>query len=276
MLPASRKVSFAPGTAVTAAPAEPDPGAAMPAPAFVPPAPDVTVSLEIGDFLDRLPATLVQTGSFDRSKKVEFQASELYSDLSKGRASVPASVIYQRCPELFSRPVTETEDVEVPLPLRKLVEQMGTAISTRHDQVQEENVGEIETPFLQVAMEDNARLPSVAGSTVGAVRPITSLKPSAQPATEEAAEPAEGVTASRPPRTGQISTISPVKAPAAEPPPLAPPTRRDRQPDHRGQTAPVHRARIGRGWQNPSQRTGGDHAHRACCPGGSRRQAQHA
>ncbi len=59
----------------------------------------------------------------------------------------------------------------MPLPLRKLVEQMGTALSTRHDQVEEENVGEIETPFLQVAMEDNARLPTAAGSAVGAVRP---------------------------------------------------------------------------------------------------------
>ena len=240
VLPASRKVSFAPGTAVTATPSEAAPAPATPAPAFVPPAPDVTVSLEIGDFLDRLPTNFVRSGSFDRSRKVEFQASELYSDLSKGRASVPASVIYERCPELFSRPVTETEDVEVPLPLRKLVEQMGTALSTRHDQVEEENVGEIETPFLQVAMEDNARLPTAAGSTIGAVRPVAPLKPAASgPSDSEAAtEPAEGIAPTRPHRTGQISTISPVKASSAELPPLAPPTAATASPIIAGKRPP--------------------------------------
>ena len=160
-----RKVSF-PGGGVA-----PESVRVAAAPAYTPPAPDISVSLEIGDFIDRLPPNFVQSGSHDRHKKVEFPAAELYSDLSKGRASVPASVIYARCPEIFTRPVTQTEDVEVPLPLQKLVEQMGAALSTRTDQVGEENVGEIETPFLQVAMEDNARVPSAAGTTAGPIRP---------------------------------------------------------------------------------------------------------
>ena len=113
----------------------------------------------------------------DRRRRVDFRASELYSDMTKGRASVPASVIYQKCPELFSRPVTDEEDTEVSLPLQKLVEQMSQAFQTRADQVAEENVGEIETPFLQVAMEDSARLPKAAGTTAGALRPVQSLGP---------------------------------------------------------------------------------------------------
>ena len=144
-------------------------------PAFKPTAPDVTVNLEIGDFLDRLPPSFLKEGSFDRHQKVAFEASELYSDLAKGRASVPASVIYRRCPEVFSRPVSDTEDVEVPLPLQKLSSRWVMALSTRTDQVEEENVGEIETPFLQVAMEDNARVPTAAGSTSGAFRPLAGV-----------------------------------------------------------------------------------------------------
>ena len=179
----------------------------MPAPAAIA---EVTVSLEVGDFLDRLPPNFVQAGAVDRRRRVDFRASELYSDMTKGRASVPASVIYQKCPELFSRPVTDEEDTEVALPLQKLVEQMSQAFQTRADQMAEENVGEIETPFLQVAMEDSARLPKAAGTTAGALRPVQSLAPAASPLNEPP---------HRPHRTGQISTISPLKT-VPEPPPM--------------------------------------------------------
>jgi predicted regulator of Ras-like GTPase activity (Roadblock/LC7/MglB family) len=203
VIPASRgKISFG------GAPApEEHAGAPVPAPEAIA---DVTVSLEVGDFLDRLPPNFVQSRDVDRHRRINFRASELYSDLTKGRASVPASVIYQKCPELFSRPVTDEEDTEVSLPLQKLVEQMSQAFQTRSDQVAEENVGEIETPFLQVAIEDSARLPKAAGTTAGALRPVQSLAP-AQPLFPE--------TARRSHRTGQISTISPLKT-APEPAPM--------------------------------------------------------
>lgn len=200
---------------------------APPRPAFVPPAPDVTVQLEIGDFIDRLPPNFLQPGPFDRKKKVEFQAAELYSDLSKGRASVPASVIYQHCPEIFARPVSDTEDTEISLQLQKLVEQIGMALNTRTDQEQEENVGEIETPFLQVAMEDNARLPTAVGSTAGAIRPPAGLASAApfRPTGEPSPEVNGETVTVRPNRPGHISTISPVKPPAEVPPPaVAAPT----------------------------------------------------
>ena len=206
VIPAARgKISF--GTAPAAPEAEAPAAAPVPAPAAIA---EVTVSLEVGDFLDRLPPNFVQAGAVDRRRRVDFRASELYSDMTKGRASVPASVIYQKCPELFSRPVTDEEDTEVALPLQKLVEQMSQAFQTRADQMAEENVGEIETPFLQVAMEDSARLPKAAGTTAGALRPVQSLAPAASPLNEPP---------HRPHRTGQISTISPLKT-VPEPPPM--------------------------------------------------------
>ena len=91
----------------------------MPEPPPQPEAPDVAVTLEVGDFVDRLPPNFLNAGPFDRHHKIEFRASELYSDLTKGRASVPASTIYARYPAIFARPVTDTEDVEVSLPLAK-------------------------------------------------------------------------------------------------------------------------------------------------------------
>ena len=206
MIPAARgKISFggAPAAPEACAPA----ATPVPTPAALA---EAVVSLEVGDFLDRLPPNFVQAGAVDRHRRVEFRASELYSDMTKGRASVPASVIYQKCPELFSRPVTDEEDTEVSLPLQKLVEQMSQAFQTRADQVAEENVGEIETPFLQVAMEDSARLPKAVGTTAGALRPAQPLAPAASPLNEPP---------HRPHRTGQISTISPLRT-APEPAPM--------------------------------------------------------
>lgn len=227
--PPARKVSFpVPATVPTvpvpsvAAPGSipPPPISMTPPPAPVmPPAPEVSVRLEVGDFIDRLPPGFLQPGSFDRQRVVEFQASELYSDLSKGRASVPASTIYAKCPEIFARPVTDTEDVEIQLPLQKLVEQLSAAFQTRTDQIAEENVGEIETPFLQVAKEDNARLSRSTGNQGGALRPPVELPAAAQP------EATAGLPARPPHRTGSISTITAKPAPELPPAPtLAPPT----------------------------------------------------
>ena len=215
--PSARKVSF-PGAAGSGGSAFGESSGAFAAPAFAPAAPDISISLEIGDFIDRLPAAFVQSGSFDRNKKVEFPASELYSDLTKGRASVPASVIYQRCPEIFVRPITQTEDVEVQLPLQKLVEQMGNALSTRDDQVAEENVAEIETPFLQVANEDNARVPTAAGTTAGAVRPPI-FRPAVAPVDKAFGDASPIPAPVQGHRSGHISTISPTKP---QPEPAAP------------------------------------------------------
>ncbi len=207
-----RKISL--GNPAAAHPPAPELAAppSAPEPAFVPESvPDVPVSLEVGDFIDRVPPTLLAGGAVDRSRRVEFRSSELYSDLTKGRASVPASIIYEKCPELFSRPVSETEDAEVTLPLSKLVEQLIPALQTRADQVAEENVGEIETPFLQVALEDSTRLPTAAGTTAGAIPPPT--PPPAAPTAASVQMPPI-----RPPRrTGQIQTISTPKVPLNEP-----------------------------------------------------------
>lgn len=218
--PPARKVSFpVPSAATPPTPVMPAPLAASSAPPPPPlEAPDATVSLELSDFIDRLPPGFLAPGHIDRRRVVEFRASELYSDLSKGKASVPASTIYLKCPDIFSRPVTDTEDAEVPLPLQKLVEQLSAAFRARTDQVAEEQVGEIETPFLQVAMEDNQRLVAASGTNAGPVRPVS-------PPVASTPAASEGLPQRPAHRTGQISTIS--SKPAVEPPPaptFAPPS----------------------------------------------------
>lgn len=220
--PTGRKVSFGGGEPrMGSAPAMPLPTEETPAP---PVNPDAVVHLELGDFVDRIPTNLLAAANYDRHQTVDFLVSELYSDLARGRATVPASIIYHKCPEIFARPVSDTEDVEVHLPMHRLVEQMSATFTARQDQTPEESVAEIETPFLQVAMEDNARLPKAPGTSVGATVRAVGLAPGQRPAPPSipplTVRSGEDPQALR--KTRQISPISPLKQPVEVRPVAAP------------------------------------------------------
>ncbi|OAI42141.1 hypothetical protein AYO41_04750 [Verrucomicrobia bacterium SCGC AG-212-E04] len=227
---APRTISFAPTGGMpapeaymTEAPEPPAPQA--PATAEAQPVPDVNVTLELGDFVDRIPPSFLRPGPVNRKQPVVFHAADLYSDLSKGRASVPLSIIHGACQEIFAKPVSSTEDVEVVLPLQKLVEQMSGALKQRGDQVMDEDVGQIDTPFLQVALEDKARLPQ------GAPTGPTYTPPPATPAPAFKKPPTGPIPVAAPsfgqirPPSGPVPLVGATEAPPAPAAPLpsAPP-----------------------------------------------------
>ncbi len=224
----SRTISFAPSGAGPQAAepfmTEPTPPVA-PAPAEVPVAPDVSITLELGDFVDRIPPSFLRPGPVNRKQPVVFHASDLYSDLSKGRASVPLSVIHGVCQEIFAKPVSSTEDVEVLLPLQKLVEQMSGSLKQRGDQIMDEDVGQIDTPFLQVALEDKARLPQGAPSGPTFQPPSATAAPTfTKPPTGPIPVAAPSFGSIRPP-SGPVGLLAAAEAPPAPAAPLpsAPP-----------------------------------------------------
>ncbi len=233
VMPTARTISFgagggspSPSTPVFP-PNRPEAEPAAPAPT----GPDFVVELSVGDFVDRVPPGLLKAGPYPREQAVKFLSSEFYSDLSKGRASVPASVIYSKCPAIFARAISETEDAEVPLPLQKIVSQMSAALQTRPDQILEETGAEIETPFLQVAKEDNARLPKATGTTVGVL-------PGSEPRPIAAGELPASVSRSGMRRSGQISPIPSIKPMGDSTPTLAPPTVASSSPINPGKRPP--------------------------------------
>lgn len=196
-------------------------------------APDVNVTLELGDFVDRIPPSFLRPGPVNRKQPVIFHASDLYSDLSKGRASVPLSVIHGVCQEIFAKPVSSTEDVEVLLPLQKLVEQMSGSLRQRGDQIMDEEVGQIDTPFLQVALEDKARLPvGAASGPAYQPPPAIATAPTIRPPTGPIPVAAPSFGAIRPPSgpvpLGAASEAPP--APAASLPSAPPPIMGDAAP----------------------------------------------
>jgi hypothetical protein len=86
-----------------------------------PPA-DVIV-LTLGDVLSRIPTQLLKTGVHDERRELRFAMSDLSSDIARGRATVALSRIAAICPEVFAKEVSPEEDMEVRLPLQRLIEQ---------------------------------------------------------------------------------------------------------------------------------------------------------
>jgi hypothetical protein len=105
------------------------------------------IALELGDVLTRIPAHFLHPGPHDRTRALRFQLDDLFSNIARGRATVPLSRIAEYCPEIFSAPITSAEDIDIPLPLQKVVEQIGKFPE------RERTMARTESRFAQIAME---------------------------------------------------------------------------------------------------------------------------
>ncbi|HEX4086921.1 MAG TPA: hypothetical protein VHY22_18545 [Chthoniobacteraceae bacterium] len=83
------------------------------------------VVLRLGDILPRVPAHLLKPGPHDRMKQLRFSVDELAEKISRGRASVPVERLAAACPEIFITMEGLGTEPEIPLPLQKLLEQVG-------------------------------------------------------------------------------------------------------------------------------------------------------
>ena len=87
-------------------------------------APDAIV-LNLGDLLPRIPTQYLAMGLHDEQLELRFPLEEMLNELAHGRAATRLSRIAAVCPQLFENPIPPAEDMEVPLPLEKLVDQIG-------------------------------------------------------------------------------------------------------------------------------------------------------
>ena len=188
------------------------------------PAAERTISLQLADIAPHLPEGLLKAAPIDPYHRILLRASELERGMSSGHPSVHLRAIYQQAPDFFTREIDAADETEVALPFGKVLEQFA-AFQVRTDQVIEEAIPTVETPFLQVTVEDSERF-RVASAPVPA--PVSPPVPEAAPVAETAP-------------TGPIRLPLPPEAQRAIAAPAAAPVRIDptRQPESAPASGPA-------------------------------------
>gem|GEM_PF-601881 len=129
------------------------------------------IAIPLVDLLSQIPTDLLRPEAIDPERRVLFPATEVERGMSTGRPTASLRSLYQQAPEVFSRPVEETDSTQVALPLGKVLEQFAS-FQVRVDQVCDENLPQVETPFLQVALEDSEKFGTSTGPVARTEPPV--------------------------------------------------------------------------------------------------------
>lgn len=145
------------------------------------------ISLDLADVAAQIPADYIKPiESIDGTRRILVKASEVERGMATGKPAVSLATIYQQVPEIFLRSIASTDGAQVRLPFEKVLEQF-TKLQVRSDQERHQAVPQVETPFLQVTLEDNSRF----GTTIEAVETADLPPVRVEPPTAEAFAAAE-------------------------------------------------------------------------------------
>ena len=115
------------------------------------------ISLDLADIIAQMPSGYLKpTENIDLTDRILLKASEVERGMASGKPIVLLSSIYQQMPEIFERDVAPGDTAVVALPFTRVLEQF-TKLQVRDDQERHQAVPQVETPFLQVTLEDNSR-----------------------------------------------------------------------------------------------------------------------
>ena len=93
------------------------------------------IILTLGDVLSRIPTHFLRQGTPDARRELRFPADALAADIARGRATVFLADIVAQCPDIFMPAADGFDDIQIRLPLQKLVEQIAlspASISAAH------------------------------------------------------------------------------------------------------------------------------------------------
>jgi predicted regulator of Ras-like GTPase activity (Roadblock/LC7/MglB family) len=184
------------------------------------PAAERTIALQLADLVPHLPAGLLQAAPIDPEQRVLFKASELERGMAKCRPTVLLRSIFQQAPDFFIGDVAATDTREVVLPFAKVLEQF-TALQVRPDQVCDASVPQLETPFLQMTIEDGQRLGTPATAVPAPVAVDSTAAPLSKGA-PVAPEPLRPIRLPLPNESKAKASEAPAPAPIRLNPPAAP------------------------------------------------------
>ena len=145
------------------------------------------ISLNLADVAPQISADYIKPiESIDGTRRILLKASEVERGMASGKPAVSLATIYQQVPEIFLRSIASGDEAQVQLPFEKVLEQF-SKLQVRNDQERHQAVPQVETPFLQVTLEDNAHF----GTTIEAVETNDLPPVRVEPPTAEAFAAAE-------------------------------------------------------------------------------------
>src|SRR5204863_4447628 len=116
-----------------------------------------TISLRIADFIERVPTGYIKPIEIlDSAVRVSLKASEIEKGMPEKNPTISLPSLYQQVPEIFLRGVRPDDDMRVPLPYEKVLEQFNAA-HVRDDQVRDPAVPQLDTPILKATIQDSER-----------------------------------------------------------------------------------------------------------------------
>jgi predicted regulator of Ras-like GTPase activity (Roadblock/LC7/MglB family) len=181
---------------------------------------DRAISLRLSDVVDRLPPELIKPReSFDAERGILLQASEIEKGMATGNPAVSLTTLYQQAPEIFLHTLPASDSTLVRLPFDKVLAQF-MSLQVRPDQVRDDQVPHLETPILQVTLEDKDRFGTTIEPLESSPLPPVRVEPAtAQTLAAAEPEPTATAIAKPPPSRPPIPLVakpeaSPSKAPA--------------------------------------------------------------
>ncbi|MGI9114933.1 MAG: hypothetical protein ACR2FX_07835 [Chthoniobacterales bacterium] len=145
------------------------------------------ISLSLEDVIAQMPeGYLKPRESFDASRVVLLRAAEVEKGMATGRPAVSVAALFQQAPDIFMHTVPATDGAMVALPFERVMKALSN-LPRRSDQAAEQAVPQVETPFLQVTIEDTERFGTPLPVMPAAAPETTELPPvRVEPASAEA------------------------------------------------------------------------------------------
>ncbi|MBV9009717.1 MAG: hypothetical protein JO354_11220 [Verrucomicrobia bacterium] len=115
------------------------------------------ISLPLADVIAQMPdGYLRPREALDVNRRVLLKAAEVEKGMATGRPAIAVTTLFQQVPEIFMHTVPSSDGAMVALPFDRVLNELSN-LSLRSDQATEQAVPQVETPFLQAALEDTER-----------------------------------------------------------------------------------------------------------------------
>ena len=132
------------------------------------------ISFDVASIVKHLPPGLAKPlESIDGTRRILLKAEELERGMAQGRPNVSLGNLYVQAPEIFLKEVAPSDETLIDLPVDEVMEAF-MQVQVRRDQLPDQTVAQVETPFLQVTLEDNERfgLPTTPAPVLAELPPM--------------------------------------------------------------------------------------------------------